>query len=86
MKTRTDRDISRRMREMLTGDKLFVSEGFMTAVKSELTRLLENYFCMSSPINVSIEREQDGAAFEVRVSFAATQLKKFDTTLDIKRF
>ncbi len=83
---RSDRDISSRMREMLVQDKIFIREGFLTAMKSDLGKLLDGYFELASPIGVAIDRECDGAAYTVRVTFAASNLRSFDTTLDIKRF
>ena len=74
------------MREMLTQDKLCIREGFVTAMKGDLNRLLDGYFALSSPISVAIDREQDGAAYTVNISFAASDIRQFDTTLDVKRF
>ena len=81
-----DRDISKRMRDMLTRDSIPIREGFVTAMKSDLEKLLPAYFELSSPISVCIDRAQDGDGYSVCVTFSASDINRFDTTLDIKRF
>ena len=41
---REARDIAKRMREMLTMDKVGIKEGFSTALTNDLNRLLGDYF------------------------------------------
>ena len=41
---RQDRNISVRLREMLTHDKINIREGFSTALNNDLNRLLGDYF------------------------------------------
>ncbi len=78
-----DRDISLRMREMLTRDKVNVREGFLASLKGDLARVAASYFFSPTPIGVSVDRQADGS-YAVNVSFAASDIRRFDTTLDIK--
>ncbi len=81
---RADRDISRRMREMLTQDKVGVRDGFYAALRGDLGHLLASYFEISSPIRAEISQQTDGG-FCVNISFSASEIRQFDTTLDIRR-
>ncbi len=83
---RTDREISRRMREMLTQDKTVIKDGFISAMKGDLGKLLDAYFALSSPICVSIEQGESGTDFDVAITFAASDIRRFDTTMDVKRY
>lgn len=82
---RADREISRRVREMLTQDKVEIGDGFISAMKGDLGKLLDAYFVLASPVDVCIERG-DGAELEVSVTFSASDIRRFDTTMDIKRY
>lgn len=82
---RTDIDVSKRMREMLTQDKLCVQEGFVAAMKGDVTRLFDAYFVLASPVQISIDQVA-GGAYEVSARFTASDIRRFDTTLDVKRY
>ena len=43
------RDIAKRMREMLTQDKVGIKEGFSVALTGDLNRLLGDYFELTAP-------------------------------------
>ena len=83
---RADREISKRMREMLTQDKTVIKDGFISAMKGDLGKLLDSYFALSSPVGVSIERGENDAGFNVAITFAASDIRRFDTTMDLKRY
>ena len=83
---RADREISKRMREMLTQDKIVIKDGFISAMKGDLGKVLDAYFALASPIGVSIERGENGEIFDVAITFAASDIRRFDTTMDIKRY
>ena len=82
---REARDIAKRMREMLTMDKVGIKEGFSTALTNDLNRLLGDYFELISPVNVDIV-QGDGGAYKIQIDSLASRIKQFDTTLDIKRY
>ncbi len=83
---RADREISKRMREMLTQDKIEIKDGFISAMKGDLGKVLDAYFALASPIGVSIERGENGEIFDVAITFVASDIRRFDTTMDIKRY
>ena len=82
---REARDIAKRMREMLTMDKVGIKEGFSTALTNDLNRLLGDYFELISPVNVDIV-QGDGGSYKIQIDSLASRIKQFDTTLDIKRY
>ena len=82
---REARDIARRMREMLTMDKVGIKEGFSTALTNDVSRLLGDYFELISPVNVDVV-QGEGGAYKIQIDASASRIKQFDTTLDIKRY
>lgn len=82
---REARDIARRMREMLTQDKIGIKEGFSTALTNDLNRLLGDYFELASPIDIEIA-QGEGGEYRITIASSASRIKQFDTTLDIKRY
>ncbi len=82
---RQDRNISVRLREMLTHDKVNIREGFSTALNNDLNRLLGDYFELTEPVNVLVTLMEDGA-YDLKIHAGASRIKQFETTLDIKRF
>lgn len=82
---RQDRNISQRLREMLTHDKINIKEGFSTALNNDLNRLFCDYFDLNEPISVDITLKENGD-YNVCVTAVASRIKQFETTLDIKRF
>jgi len=79
------RDIARRMREMLTQDKVGIKEGFSVALTGDLNRLLGDYFELTAPTDVDITQSEDGA-YLVKICAEACRIKQFDTTLGVKRY
>ncbi|MCM1306117.1 MAG: hypothetical protein NC037_00480 [Bacteroides sp.] len=82
---RQDRNISLRLREMLTHDKVNIKEGFLTALNNDLNRLLCDYFDLKEPASAMIGLSESGE-YEVKINACATRIKQFETTLDIKRY
>ncbi len=82
---RQDRDIAKRMRDMLTHDKVGVKEGFSTALMGDLNRLLGDYFDLCDTAEVDVVLHDDGA-YGITVTATASRIKQFETTLDIKRY
>lgn len=70
---------SARIREMLTKDKLGVSDGFMAAFKADEKHLVDDYFDVDD-LSVKVERREDGK-YLVTVLAVASKIKLFDTTL-----
>lgn len=82
---RQDRDIAKRMRDMLTHDKVGVKEGFSTALMGDLNRLLGDYFDLCDTAEVDVVLRENGE-YGVTVTATASRIKQFETTLDIKRY
>ncbi|MDE7373417.1 MAG: hypothetical protein K2N18_05075 [Clostridia bacterium] len=82
---RQDRNISLRLREMLTHDKVNIKEGFSTALNNDLNRLLCDYFDLKSPVSISVTLLENGE-YDLKISACASRIKQFETTLDIKRY
>ena len=82
---RQDRDISLRLREMLTHDKVNIKEGFSTALNNDLNRLLCDYFDLKEPISISVTLRENGE-YDIKIGACASRIKQFETTLDIKRY
>lgn len=82
---RQDRNISLRLREMLTHDKVNIKEGFSTALNNDLNRLLCDYFDLSEPISLNISLKENGE-YDLSLRASISRIKQFETTLDIKRY
>ena len=82
---RQDRNISVRLREMLTHDKINIREGFSTALNNDLTRLFGDQFELIELVNVVVTLMEDGA-YDLKIHARASRIKQFEPTLDIKRF
>lgn len=82
---RQDRNISLRLREMLTHDKVNIKEGFSTALNNDLNRLLCDYFDLKEPVSVTVTLLENGE-YDLHISACASRIKQFETTLDIKRY
>ncbi len=81
---RADRQIAKRMREMLTHDKVGVKDGFYSLLKGDVNRLLKDYFDLQGEARVEIE-QGDSGSYVVCISADATRIKQFETTADLKR-
>ncbi len=82
---KAERDIAKRMREMLTQDKLGIKEGFSSALMNDLNKLLNDYFELDAPVEVEVELKENGK-YAVNISAVADRVKQFETTFDIKRY
>lgn len=82
---RRDRDIARRMRDMLTHDKVGIKEGFSTAFVGDINRLLADYFDIAEEADTDVTLHENGE-YKIVITATASRIKQFDTTLDIKRF
>lgn len=82
---RIDRDISMRMRDMLTHDKVDIRAGFSAAMTKDLQKVLGDYFELSAPVHVEVCQQNDGK-YSVSVNCVASRIRQFDTTYDIKRY
>lgn len=80
-----NKEMAKRLRSILTRDKIGIKEGFSTALNNDLNRLLKDYFDITENCELKIEQAENG---EYSLSFYATasHIKQFDTTADIKRF
>lgn len=82
---RADRQIAKRMREMLTHDKVGVKDGFYSLLRGDVNRILRDYFDLQNDAKIDIE-QGDSGDYIVSISATATRIKQFDTTADLKRF
>lgn len=82
---RADRDISKRMREILTSDKVNIKQGFRLAMHKDIKKLMSDYFDLDGDISISIEQRGDGK-YAVHMDFNADRIRQFDTTFDVKRY
>lgn len=82
---RADRQIAKRMREMLTHDKVGVKDGFYSLLKGDINRVLRDYFDLQDDAKIDIE-QGDGGNYILSISANASRIKQFDTTADLKRF
>lgn len=82
---RADRQIAKRMREMLTQDKVGVKDGFATLLANDVNRLLKDYFDLKEDVKVNISQMENGM-YGIEIEGIAARIKQFDTTADLKRF
>lgn len=82
---RADRQIAKRMREMLTQDKVGVKDGFATLLANDINRILKDYFDLKDDAAVNISQKENGL-YGIEIDAVATRIKQFDTTADLKRF
>ncbi len=74
-----DRQISARLKDMLTKDKMQVQEGFYTAFCGDAKRVLDDYFELLDKPNVKIELQDDGN-YKLSIDATAIKIKSFQTT------
>ncbi len=82
---KAERDIAKRMREMLTQDKLGIKEGFSSALMNDVNKLLGDYFELDAPVEVEVELKENGK-YALNITAVADRVKQFETTFDIKRY
>lgn len=79
MAVKASKQISERLKLMLTRDKMGVGEGFLAALTSDLNRLLGDYFTLDGDIRIDVQLGDDGR-YSVDISAEATNVKKFEST------
>lgn len=72
--------ISKRLRDMLTHDKLSLDDGFMTAFKTDITHIVGDYFDLTGEVQINVEQGEDGKYF-VSVTAQASRINRFETTM-----
>ena len=77
---RIDAQVTERLRDMLTKDKLGLSDGFLTSFKADFWGLVCDYFEVEGKPSVLVKEREDGK-IELTISATATKLKTFDTTM-----
>lgn len=76
MKNTTAREAAARLQSLLTKDKVQAPEGFTDVLKSDLLRLLNDYFELSSGVSVEIKLTEN-SDFDIRVNALAKRIKSF---------
>mgnify|MGYP001303758219 CR=1 FL=1 len=76
MKNTTARDAASRLENMLLRDKVKAPEGFSEILKSDLTKLLGDYFELSEGVSVNITLTQN-SGFDIKISTSASRIKSF---------
>ena len=72
--------VEARLRDMLTNDKLGLSDGFLTAFKGEISSVFRDYFEGADKPQVDVKENENGK-IEIVVSVSASKIKSFGTTL-----
>jgi len=72
----TAKQASERLKAILVKDKIKAEEGFLQTLKSDLTRLLGDFFELTDGIDLKVELT-DGGEFTVSVDAKARRIKKF---------
>jgi hypothetical protein len=70
-----------RLKKMLVYDKMGANDGFLNMFKTELTRLVKDYFVLDGEIDVSIEIDDFGF-YKVSATFEAEEAKRFSMAID----
>lgn len=77
--------IAKRMRDMLTHDKIGIKEGFSTALENDIEGMLSNYFQLENQPKIHIVQQDDGM-YGISIDATASRIKQFESTLDARRF
>ncbi len=83
-KMRVERQVSYRLREMLTEDKVGIKDGFRSLLTRDIVRVLKDYFDLKGLISISIKQDENGD-YVIEIKQKASGIKQFETTLDLKR-
>ena len=70
-----------RLKKMLISDKIGADDGFLSIFKTEITRLVKDYFVLDGEIDLKIDIDECGL-YEVIISFDAEDTKRFSTAID----
>ena len=83
MAMKTSRETFDRLKKMLITDKIGAEDGFLNVFKTEITRLIKDYFVLDGEIEVNIDVDGFGL-YKVNVGFDAEDTKRFSTAIDQK--
>lgn len=83
MAMKTSRETFDRLKKMLISDKIGAEDGFLKIFKTEITRLVRDYFVLDGEVDVKIEIDDFGL-YKVDISFDAEDTKGFSTAIDTK--
>lgn len=81
---KNSRDISQRMQNMLTRDKLNVQPGFLAALTSDINRVLKDYFSLDAPAFVEVNGVENGR-YTVIITAGASKILTFSTTVESRK-
>ncbi|HKL93885.1 MAG TPA: cell division topological specificity factor MinE [Clostridia bacterium] len=76
MKNTTAREATTRLQALLVKDKVQAPEGFTDILKSDLMRLLNDYFELSGGVCVDIKLTE-ASDFDIHISAKAHRIKTF---------
>ena len=79
---KASRETFDRLKKMLVFDKIGYGDGFLNIFKTELARLLLDYFVLDGEIDVKVEIDDFGF-YKVNISFEAEDTKNFSTATDL---
>ncbi len=74
--------MTERMKNMLVRDKMGVGEGFSSALKGDVERLLLDYFALTD-VDLRVDLDDDGY-YKIRIVGTATAVKSFSSTADMQ--
>lgn len=72
--------MSARIRDMLTKDKLGLNDGFLAAFKGDITHLVKDYFDIEGQICVDVVETEDGK-YKLSILATAGKINAFETTM-----
>lgn len=72
-----------RLKKMLVDDKIGAGDGFLSIFKTEVTRLVKDYFVLDGDVDIKIEIDDFGI-YKVDILFDAEDTKGFSTAIDTK--
>ncbi len=82
---RASKEMTTRLREILTRDKVGMKDGFRAILNKDANALFSEYFEMADEGDVKVEQNEDGL-YTVSFIFSAVRIKSFESTADIKRY
>lgn len=83
MKSKSADEMKRRLSAILTRDKVGVSDGFSSALNSDLNKLLNDYFELDRRCEIVITQE-DGI-YKLVLEAKASRIKSFSSTAELRR-
>lgn len=82
---RASGEMAKRMRDMLTQDKVGIKDGFAAAMENDVNDVLGDYFDLKDRAKIKIGQNENGE-YTICIEAVAIRIKHFDTTLDVKRY